>query len=176
MATAPMGYKNRINEDGKKYIAVNKPIADLIRWAFETLGTGHFNTEQVWKQARAKGLQFSKHGFWIMIRNPVYCGKIFIPKYKEEEAHFVQGQHKPIVSEALFYQVLDILDGRKQKQRAQIAVNDNFPLRGFLICPKCGQILTASTSKGCRKYYSYYHCTSACGWRHRARKGKCAFC
>ena len=175
MATAPVGYKNRINENGKKYIAVNEPIACLVKWAFEIVSTGRFNTEQIWKQAMAKGLRCSKNGFWVMMRNPVYCGKIFIPKYKEEEAHFVQGQHKPIISESLFYEVQDILDGRKKKQRAQIAVDDNFPLRGFLICPKCGKILTASTSKGCRQYYSYYHCTSACGWRHRAEKANAVF-
>jgi site-specific DNA recombinase len=175
MATAPIGYKNRIDGNGRKYIAVDEPVAGSIRWVFEVLGAGCFNTEQIWKQAKERGLKYSKHGFWVMIRNPVYCGKIFIPKYKEEEAHFVQGQHEPIISESLFYGVQDILDGRKKRQRAQITVDDNFPLRGFLICPQCGRILTGSTSKGAFHYYSYYHCISSCGWRHRADKANMAF-
>lgn len=175
MATAPIGYKNRINENGKKYIAVNEPIASLVRSAFEVISTGKFKIEQVWKQMKKKGLACSKHGFWVIIRNPVYCGKIFIPKYKEEEAHFVQGQHESIILESLFYEVQDILDGRKKSQRTQIAVDSNFPLRGFLNCPRCGRVLTASTSKGKYKYYSYYHCTSACGWRYRAEKANKVF-
>ena len=163
MASAPIGYKNRVDENGRKFIAVNEPVADTIRLAFEVLAKGIFNTEQVWKQAKEKGLRCSKHGFWVIIRSPVYCGKIFIPRYKEEEAHFVRGQHKPIISESLFYKVQDILNGRTRKQWTQIVVRDNFPLRGFLMCPKCCRTLTASTSKGAHQHYSYYHCTSSCG-------------
>jgi hypothetical protein len=49
----------------------------------------------------------------------------------------VQGQHEPIISEALFYEVQDILDGRKRKirQGTKIVTHDTLSLRGFLICP-----------------------------------------
>ncbi len=168
MGTAPVGYANRVTELGKKYITPQNPDAEIIRWAFETLAKGIFTTEQVWKQAKGKGLKISKNGFWVIIRNPVYCGRIYIPKYKDETAHFVKGQHEPIISEALFYEVQDVLDGRRKKQRTQIVVNEHLPLRGFLICPKCGQSLTGSASKGKSQYYHYYHCTSACGSRYNA--------
>ena len=36
--------------------------------------------------AKEKGLKCSKNNFWTAIRNPMYCGKIFIPKYKDEES------------------------------------------------------------------------------------------
>ena len=42
------------------------------------------------------------------------------------------------------------------------------PLRGYLICPKCGKILTGSASKGRYKYYHYYHCTKGCTFREKA--------
>jgi site-specific DNA recombinase len=38
-------------------------------------------------------------------------------------------------------------------------------MRGFLICPACGGNYTASTSKGRRSYYSYYHCQNGCRQR-----------
>ncbi len=41
------------------------------------------------------------------------------------------------------------------------------PLRGFLICPECGRILTGSASKGRYDYYYYYHCISSCGCRFK---------
>ena len=175
MGTAPLGYANIINEAGRKYIAIKETQACFIRWAFEELAKGRFNTEQVWKNAREKGLKCSKQSFWVMIRNPIYCGKISIPKYKEEEAHFVQGQHDAMISESLFYKVQDVLNGRKKIQRSQIIVDDDLPLRGFLICPKCGRLLTGSASKGAYYYYHYYHCNSACGCRYRADKANSLF-
>ena len=37
-------------------------------------------------------------------------------------------------------------------------VNENFPLRGFVLCDDCGKPMTACWSKGCRKHYPYYLC------------------
>jgi len=103
------------------------------------------------------------------IRNPVYCGKIFIPKYKDEESYFVKGSHEPIIAEELYHQVQDVLDGRKRRSyRLKVASNASPPLRGFLICPKCGKLLTGSASKGHTHYYSYYHCFGGCTSRFRA--------
>ena len=35
-----------------------------------------------------------------------------------------------------------------------------------LLCPVCNNPLTASTSKGRTKHYSYYHCISPCNGRY----------
>ena len=169
MAAAPIGYKNKTTEDGKKYIASDPSTANIIKWAFEKMGEGNFNVQQIWKEAVSKGLRCSKNNFWSMIHNPVYCGKIFIPKFKDEEAHLVHGQHEPLITEALFYDIQDTINGRKKKpQKTKIVVDENVPLKGFLICPKCGWNLTASASKGKYKYYHYYHCKSDCGIRYKA--------
>ena len=169
MGLAPIGYTNKTDESGKKYIAPQEPQARILRWAFEQIAEGVYNTEQVYKMAKEKGFTATKSLFWFAIRNPVYCGKIFIPKYKEEERQFVKGVHEPIISEVLYYQVQDVLDGRKRSTyKAKILTNENLPLRGFLICPKCGKLLTGSTSKGHTKYYTYYHCTTGCTCRFNA--------
>jgi len=42
-------------------------------------------------------------------------------------------------------------------------------LRGFLLCPKCGTILTGSGSSGNGGKYYYYHCNSQCGVRFKAK-------
>ena len=136
-----------------------------MQWVFQQIAEGKFNTEQIWRAARAKGLKCGKNNFWFLIRNPVYCGKIFIPKLKDEEARFAQGQHEPLISEALFYEAQDVLDGRKKNHRTKMYVDDKMPLRGFLLCPRCGRTLSGSGSKGRKKRYFYYHCNSACGAR-----------
>ncbi|KMQ67019.1 hypothetical protein ACM39_14565 [Chryseobacterium sp. FH2] len=114
--------------------------------------------------------KISRTSFHIAIRNPVYCGKVFIPKFKEEDAYFINGQHQPLITESLFYRVQDILDGKKRIHRpnTKILSDEYFPLRGFLICPNCGKNIMASASKGRNNRYYYYHCNATCGFRHRA--------
>ncbi|HEY0669395.1 MAG TPA: recombinase family protein [Sphingobacteriaceae bacterium] len=168
MGPAVVGYQNRVRENGQKYIAPREPDAAIMRWVYQELATGRWFIDQIWKEARKKGLSCGRKNFWQVIRNPVYCGKIFVPQYKDEEATIVQGQHEGLISEALFYQVMDVLDGRKKTVKTKTVSPDRLPLRGFLICPKCGYMLTGSSSKGCRKYYTYYHCFSTCGVRYNA--------
>jgi site-specific DNA recombinase len=175
MGQAVIGYVNKTTEDGKKYICPKEPDASIIRWCYEQLATGQWYIDQVWKAACQKGLSCGRKNFWQIIRNPVYCGKIFISKYKDEEAHLVRGSHEPIISESLFNEVMEVLDGRKKTHKAQITSPDKLPLRGFLICPKCGYMLTGSASKGCRQYYYYYHCFSKCGIRFNANKANIEF-
>ncbi|MCH7411264.1 recombinase family protein [Belliella sp. DSM 111904] len=169
MGVAPRGYINRTDEAGRKSIVPKEPDASILKWAFEELALGQYSTDQIRKMANKKGLKCSKSFFYTVVRNPVYCGKIEVPKYKDEEYQLVPGQHEPIVSETLFYKVQEVLDGRTVKPRAKIDTDEMLPLRNFLVCPKCGKQLTgsASTSQQ-KKHYFYYHCVSACGFRTRA--------
>lgn len=110
MGTAPFGYANKSKEDGTKYIGLVEPAASVMRWIFEELAKGIINTEQVYHLACRRGFKRTKANMWGLIRNPIYCGKIFIPKYKDEDSRFVTGQHEPLISEGLFYNVQDVLD------------------------------------------------------------------
>lgn len=103
-----------------------------------------------------------------MLRNPVYIGKILVPPYKSDPASLTDGQHTAIIPADLFYQVQDVLNGKKKQQKAKKTADDRFPLRGFIRCHTDGRLLTASSSKGRKQYYDYYHCTSECGTRHPA--------
>lgn len=170
MGLAPIGYENKTTEDGRKYIAPKEPEAGIMRWVFETLKTRQYNTDEVWRQAKEKGLKCCKSRFHTVIRNAVYCGKIFIPKYKDEESRFKKGQHEEIISEALFYEVQDVLDGRGRHYRPKSITLPELPLRGFLICPVCGKILTGSKSRGRNQYYAYYHCFGGCKQRFPAEE------
>lgn len=167
MATAPIGYKNKSHENGHKYIAIDEPIAEIVRWAFEEIARGKNSIDQVWKNARQKGLCCTRSNFASLIRNPVYCSKLIIPEYKDEPMQIVQAQHQSIVSETLFEDVQRVLDSRKRLKN-KISMPSKIVLRGFLKCPKCNRMLTGSQSKGCRSHYSYYHCSSTCGIRFNA--------
>lgn len=170
MGSIPLGYVNKVDERGKKYIEPIDKDAEILKWAFAELAKGIYSADQIRKQVNKKGLECSRSNFWRSIRNPVYCGKIFIPAHKEEEEMVVQGLHQGIISEDLFYVVQDVLSGRQRQERklTQFSVFDLLPLRGFLQCHKCGQLLTGSASKGRTRLYYYYHCHSKCGVRFKA--------
>lgn len=168
MCKAPIGYINKSTESGKKYIAPYEPAASIMVWVFEELAKGQYAVEAIWKESLKKGLQIKRNPFWYAIRNPVYCGKILVSNYKDEKAFHATGLHQPLITESLFYEVQDVLDGKKKTYRAHLAELDIFQLRGFLLCPRCGKLLTASASKGRTIRYHYYHCTSQCGTRFKS--------
>lgn len=167
MGKAPLGYINRRNEK-QKWIEPDPITGPLVVEIFQEVALGKYSVESILKFTRARGLRCSKNNFWHMLRNPLYCGKILVPGFKGEEAQLVPGQHRPLISEDLFHQVQDVLDGKKKQQRAKKTADDRFPLRGFVRCHSDGKLLTASSSKGRKQYYDYYHCTSACGTRFPA--------
>ncbi|WP_440793138.1 recombinase family protein [Pedobacter sp. 22226] len=115
-------------------------------------------------------LNCSKNNFYTVIRNPIYCGKVIVPKYKNEDAFLAQGLHEALISETMFFNVQDILNGRKKEFGQPIATPESLVLRGFLKCPKCHRSLSGSSSKGKNKHFTYYHCTSACGIRYRSER------
>lgn len=171
MGKAPFGYANKSKEDGQKYIALQEPEASAMKWAFNEIAKGVLACNQIRKKLNESTVKkVSRTSFHVAIRNPVYFGKVFLEKHKDEEAQFIEGQHEPLISEQLFNRVQEVLDGKKRKERpnTKILSDENFPLRGFLICPNCGKNITASASKGRNNRYYYYHCNATCGFRHRA--------
>ena len=63
-----------------------------------------------------KGLGTCKGNYYEVIRNPFYCGRVFIPAYKDEHEQTVKGIHEPIITEELFDQVQRVLDRKKKSE------------------------------------------------------------
>lgn len=168
MCGAPKGYRNSRDEHNKPCIVPGKD-AELVRWAFEQIATGQYHIAEVWKLLSNKGFKISRYGFFYLVHNPVYIGKVAIRPYKDEPAQIVQGLHEPLISESLFYEVQDVLDGKKKPRiLAQKSKLEAIPLRGFLMCPRCSRTLTGSGSNGNGGIYYYYHCTGGCKERVKA--------
>ena len=166
---APVGYVNLSAPDGKKYIAPNDLQARIMKWAFHEIAQAKYSSSQIFLRAKAMGLACNKNRFLQAIRNPVYCGRIFIEKYKDEKAHTVKGLHDAIISESLFYEIQDILNGKVRKIKVPIVSSKMLPLKGLIKCSQCTRILCGSASRGRNNaYYYYYHCCSACGYRQKA--------
>lgn len=165
---APRGYRNVRDGHNKPTIEPNKD-APIIKWLFEEASRGLCPIIELWRMARRKGLKIGKSQLWNLLRNPFYYGILLIPAYKKEPAVYVKAIHEPLISESLFKDVQDVLNGRKRKVRSHThGMKEEFPLRGFVICPKCEKVLTASTSRGNGGQHHYYHCTKGCPLRIKA--------
>ncbi|KAA9325040.1 recombinase family protein [Adhaeribacter soli] len=174
VGTPPKGY-SFVKERGRPVLVPNSD-AQFVISGFEEVAKGLSSTEQIRFALRKRGFVCSKNQFYNILRNPIYIGRIRIEAFKDEPEEIVNGQHAPLVGEELFYQVQDALAGRKRKAPKKSCINENLPLRGYLICPRCGNGLTGSGSVGRAKIkYYYYHCQHGCKERFRADEAEVSF-
>ena len=171
LGTCPRGYKNTRDEKNKPIILPEGGRQEhLIKKAFLEYSTGLYNMEELRKKLYPEGLKLTKNAFTFLLKNKTYTGKIFVPAYKDEPAQWVDGIHDAIIDDSLFYEVQDVIAGKKRKLPNKIkTVREELPLRGFLECPRCGRTLTgsASTGRSGNKFF-YYHCDKGCRERINA--------
>ncbi len=164
---APRGYRNARDENNNPIIEPGKD-AHLIEWVFEETAKGVHNVMEIWKGVKAKGLKVGRSQMWNLLRNPIYCGRIFVPAYKDEKAMVIKALHEPLITTELFEEVQDVLNGRKRKFPTRQTAKEELPLRGYLECKQCGSKITGSASKGNGGKYFYYHCQHGCKERFKA--------
>ena len=171
---APIGYKNIRTEDGRAMIIPSKQ-ADIVRDAFKKFASGAFGMEELRHKLFEKGLNIERSRFPKMLRNRAYIGKIFVAAYKDEPSYYAKALHEPLISDELFFQVQDILDGRTPSRPTKNTMKEQLPLRGFLECRLCGKNISGSASRGNGGKYFYYHCTCGCNERFRAEEANKSF-
>jgi DNA invertase Pin-like site-specific DNA recombinase len=149
---APFGYKN---DKADKTIKIDTKRSPYVKRIFELYSTGAYTLKQVEDILFQEGLR-TKGGFRLkkcqihrFLQNKFYVGLM------EKDGKLYPGKHKPIISQALFDQVQEILN-RKSSPKPQ---KHFYSARGFLTCASCGCMLTAETQKG----FIYYHCTNGKG-------------
>ncbi len=151
---APYGYVNVRDNQGKPLLQIDEAKAIIVRRIFEQFISG-VTPHLIAKEARENG--FTRTGRSCLMRmlvNPVYAGLLRLPAYNGELEKLVKALHSPIISEAVFWITNEKMNGQS---RYRTVPKDDFPLRGIIKCD-CGWHLTASYSKGKRKYYMYYSC------------------
>jgi len=170
-AHVPFGYRYKLIENNQKVICLKEPEAIYVVQAFDMVLEQHHSVKAIYDYFKVRGLRCSPNTFRRIFRNPFYCGKVYVPEFKEEKAQWVRGNHEGLIDEVRFLKVQQVLDSR-HKQKIIIRKNSEecMILRGFVLCPRCNKKLTGSWSKGKTRYYPYYHCTSQCGFRLRADK------
>ena len=161
---APMGYRYVKAPGGGKMLARDEPLASIITEALEGFALGRLQTQAEVKRfldckpefPRAKGATEVKFDIvTALLTRLVYAG------YLEKEdwgVPLTKAQHEPLISYETHLIIQDRLSDR-QVAPARKDIDQDFPLRGFLICDACGYGLTACWSKsGTGTKYPYYLC------------------
>lgn len=161
---APLGYLNSPTRGGGASLIPDPERAALVVQAFEDFATAGRTKLEVLAQLTAAGFRnrrgqpLSVQTMSNMLRNPVYVGQIQV-----RGGVVARGDFAPLVTEATFYRVQAILEGRIVVAGPRPRRRPDFPLRGFVHCAACARGLTASWSKGrAGGYYAYYHCQPRC--------------
>lgn len=137
-STAPTGY-DYIN--GR--LVINDTEARQVQELYERFRQGH-SIYDCWQYMQSR--YDTKYGGWKsetlvrnVLRNEVYIGKV---KFKQKT---YPGNHQPIISETLFYEVQDLLQKRKKENSfcggsrpQKTPFTPRTLLSGLLYCGRCG--------------------------------------
>jgi site-specific DNA recombinase len=170
----PKGY-SMIKQNGISQLVRNDEAVFIID-AFNEVAKGVSSVEEIRKNLFKIGLKCSKAQFYNILKNLTYTGQIKIAAWRDEPEQIVEGIHEALINRELFENVQDVLFGRKKNIRRTLGQNEKLPLRGHLICPRCGNMLTGSGSLNRIKIrYYYYHCQHGCKERVNADKTNLEF-
>lgn len=165
---AAVGYRNLVKgrdtrPDSGANIIPDREQAPLIAHAFQAVAAGLRSIEDVRKETIALGLcsasgrEIPRQSFHNMLRNPIYAGWVVSGDIR------VKGLHEPLVSRETFDAVQEVLNRKKPDKIPYKKVREDFPLRQFVACAKCGRGLTAGFAGGRSKPYPFYFCyTKGC--------------
>jgi site-specific DNA recombinase len=165
---APLGYLNvhqNFEDRIIKTIDIDPDRAPYIQWAFETYASGEWTVKDLTEELAARGLRSRRVGkkppqplhysrVANLLNNRYYIGKINFRGVEYE------GRHEPLVTEDVFYQVQDILNGRRHATERQ-RTHENY-LKGTVYCGRCFKqgitsrlILTLANGHGGAYYYFF---------------------
>jgi len=162
---APVGYKYvAAKGGGGKVLVPDETLAPIVREALEGYATGRFVSQaevQRFLEGNPLYPKDRKDGsirpmtITRLLKKAVYAGYVEAPKW---DVSLRQGQHEGLITFESHQRILDNLEGKKRAPAARKDYNEDFPLRGFVVCSCCGNAMTAAWSTGCRKRYAYYRC------------------
>ena len=165
---APIGYHVVPGPDGgRSRIEIDPIRGPLMQQAFERYAAGWYSVRRLTTDMAERGLvgdsgrPVAASHLREMLENPFYVGRL---RWKGADYN---GAHAPLVSEALFLRVHDVL--RRRYRAPGEKGRRRFLLRGLALCENCGARMTAEQ----HRRWGYYRC---CANTKGARNCRAKFC
>jgi len=170
----PMGYRYARNREHGKLLVPNEPVASIVRDVLEGFASGRFSSQSEIQRFLESKPEFPKSNangdvrltkVRELLTRPTYAGYIEASNWG---VSLRKGFHEPLIDLATHERIQARLRGSAVAP-ARKDINEDFPLRGFVLCDDCGQPMTSCWSKGRNRHYAYYLCdTPDCASRRRS--------
>ena len=166
----PEGYEFKKDPIHGKLPMLIHSEAKIIKGALEGFASGRFieqnDVRKFLEDNEANnGKPISLEYVKRMLTRIFYAGYI---EYLPWEVSRRKANHEALISLETFEKIQEKLK-RKTTTHIKNFLNEDFPLRGFVICNCCKQPMTASWSKGRNGRFAYYRCkTNSCSERNRS--------
>jgi site-specific DNA recombinase len=170
----PIGYRYEKDKAHGKLLVRVEPVASIIAEALEGYASGRFGSQVEVRRFLESKPEFPKSGtsgyvhpskVKDMLMKPIYAGHVEAPSWN---VSLRKGHHEPLISFAAHQRIQEILSGAVYAP-ARKDINEDFPLRGFVLCDDCEQPMTSCWSKGRNKHYPYYLCdTPTCASKRKS--------
>ena len=166
---APTGYRNtttRMAGNGAggghevKSVEIDPARGPHIAWAFEHYADGNISLSDLVSELAARGLTsrdsrasggpLQRSSVHRILSNPYYVGRV---RHRGME---YPGQHEPLVDEATFNRVQEMLADRKKAGDRSWRLTHY--LKGLVFCARCGSRLGYSRNTGRGGSYEYFFC------------------
>jgi site-specific DNA recombinase len=148
--------------NGQRTIVINAK-GKVLRQAFEWKMSEGLSYDAIRIRLAQKGITLCKQRVAAILRNPFYCGLL---AHRLLDGAVVPGNHEPLVSKELFLKVNGIFEANNHGYTIK-EENEHLPLKRFLRCEKCNQLLHGYVVK--KKNIHYYKCsTLGCGTNRNA--------
>jgi site-specific DNA recombinase len=158
---APIGYKNTVRPDGKKWVDISPYEAEAVKSMYEWYSTGSFSFRLVRRKLKDEfAIVMSNSQLDKVLMNPFYYGEM---KVKGE---LYPHRYKQIIDKELFDEAQAVRHGYKKKPFKYAGLP--FYYRGLVRCSDCDCSLTPEKKK---QKYVYYHCSQF--KTHTSRRFKC---
>jgi site-specific DNA recombinase len=152
---APLGYINTTAAGGKRIIVPDPVLGVVVTNLFCWFASGEYSLKTLARKAHEEGFRFRKSQNRIpvatihrILRKRIYTGEF------DYGGKRYQGSHEPLVSQVVWEQCQEILDGRHEKKHRK--VKHDFAFSGLIRCGHCGCSMVGELKK---RRYVYYHCT-----------------
>lgn len=165
----PPGYRHAKDATHGKLLVQVEPEATIIRQALEGFASGRFVEQRdVQRFLARRGFNSGRPVYVTAVRRllerDLYAGYIAYGPWRVSRR---KGRHDPLISPVVYDKIQERLRGTVRTFVRKNANND-FPLRGFVLCARCRAPFAPSWSRGRSARYAYYRCkTASCPERHR---------
>lgn len=157
---AKFGYKNEKDSTDHAINPHDSEKAPLVSEMFKKFATGMYTFKNLADELNKRGVR-GKKGKKIhpqLIRR-ILTDKFYIGIIEMYEHEIKDVFHQPLTDEVTFYECQEVIRQRSNHtDKKRNTQNEDFPLRGCLLCPACSHKMTAAWCKGRSDKYPLYYC------------------